>query len=223
MPFVHIIESPSDQDLINNHAEGRALCEALHASGIPSRYCTAASYRTFSLAMTRDLTDAWNQFRQPPVLHLAMHGSRDGLGFTNGDVVTWETLRLWLSYLNSYVGGQLLVGLSACFGSAGIAMSMNNDVARPFGTLVGNRDTVALGDLIVGFTTFYHLLLVRQRSLTDAVAAMRQASGNDRFASFGDAWVQQLWREMAFSTPAPAPTISPPPGLATGLAASAGG
>lgn len=69
--------------------------------------------------------------------------------------------------------GGLLLCLSACFPSAGAAIARFT-VAPPFWALVGNRYSVGVDDLAVGFSAMYHRLF-KGAELPVAIEAMKHA------------------------------------------------
>ncbi|MBD2741555.1 hypothetical protein [Coleofasciculus sp. FACHB-1120] len=181
--FVYIIESPSARDLLDGRTEGRALSEVLSLAEIPHWYSLVTTQETFDTALNKRLVEAWEHFRQPPILHLSMHGNNVGVALTNDTFLLWAELRELLIPLTNFMEGGLLICMSSCFGSFGRLMAMHEDADYPFRALVGNNSSVSWSDAAVAYVTFYHLLF-KGMSIEQCVERMILASGNDKF----DVW-----------------------------------
>ena len=183
--FVHIIESPSDQDLLDGRTEGRSLCEALRLANIPGWYSLATTRRTFQDCLNNRLIEAHDHFGKTrmPILHLSMHGNRQGVALTDNTFIGWEELKRCLQPLNNALQGGLLICLSACFSVSGIRMAMFEGNDHPFWGLVGHPDSAEWADAALAYTTFYHRLF-KGANVDEAVIAMHAASGDARFMWF---------------------------------------
>lgn len=193
--FVHIVESPSDFDLLDGRTEGRSLCEALRLAEIPGWYSLATSKTTFEEALRGRLDDAWKHFGSSatvPLLHLSAHGSNGGIGLTDGTFISWAELREMLQPLNNAMGGNLLICLSSCFSVSGIRMAMFDGGGHPFFGLVGHPDAAQWADAAVAYTSFYHRLF-KGATIDEAVEAMRVASGDQRFMWFRGRPLKDDW------------------------------
>ena len=191
--FVHVIESPSAQDLLDGRTEGRSLCEAMSLASIPHCYSLATTLDSFRAALGARLTDAAAQHNAPPILHLSMHGNDEGVALTDGTFLTWSELRSELTDLKNAMLGGLLICMSSCFGGAGCRMAMHDDSDHPFWALVGNTGEALWADAAVGYIAFYHQFF-KGKSVQGCVEVMRIASGDMRFLSLSGHEVQASWR-----------------------------
>jgi hypothetical protein len=193
--FVHIIESPSANDLLDGRTEGRSLSEILNLAGTPYCYNLVTNLETFDIALNKRLLDAFKKGKcqLAPILHLSMHGDENGIALTDDTVLSWDNLRELLTPLNNEMEGGLLICISSCFGSNGIKMAMH-DTDQPFWALVGNNSSVSWEDAAVAYVTFYHLffkgILVEQ-----CVERMKWASNDNRFDCWSGHEVKANWTE----------------------------
>ena len=196
--FVHIIESPSSMDLLDGRTEGHSLCESLMLAGIPASYCLATDKRSLIESVGNRLLSAWRKHEVSPILHLSMHGSEQGIGLTNGEVISWDQLRFLLQPLLDAMNGGLLVCLSSCHGTHGRRMAMCNETDATFWALVTNHGAVSWSDAAVGYISFYHLLF-RGLAVETCVGSMRVASGNHEFACIYGQRVKDDWQQFSRS------------------------
>lgn len=179
--FVYIVESPSDDDVLEGRSEGRSLCESLKLAGIDHEYCPVATRKTFNKALNAKMIEAiTRRDGKFPILHLSTHGNKDGLGLTDGTVLTWAELRAELQGLTMWSTGKLLIGISSCHGYWGIRMAMFEGEDHPFGGIVANSENALWNDAAVAFVTFYHLLF-KGRPIEHCVEAMKMASDDPNF------------------------------------------
>lgn len=218
--FVHIVESPSPTDLLNDQIEGRALCGALQLARIPHVYNLASNRETFRAALSERLVQALNTpalHGLRPILHLSMHGNDSGLGLTSGEFMSWEDLHTDLAPLLNAMNGGLLICMSSCFGLSGCRMAMNTTADQPFWALVGNSHSVDWSDAAVAYITFYHQFF-KSTQLDDCVRIMGEAAGDQNFLHLPGHAVKQSWiatmsrttatalaNAILSSAPAPAP------------------
>jgi hypothetical protein len=190
--FVHIIESPDPDDLLDGRMEGRVLGEALTLADIPHSYTLAANIGAFRRALSDRLVTAWTKHAVPPIIHLSMHGNADGIQLLSGEFVTWNDLRRELMPLFRAMPNALLVCMSSCFGIAGCRTAMNLDNEPHFWALVGHPGTVAWADSAVAYVTFYHLFF-KGTDVATCVEAMKTASGDAGFAFTLGADIKRDW------------------------------
>lgn len=190
--FVHVIESPSNFDLLDGRTEGRILLEALRLGDIPVWYNLVTDRETFYAALADRLSEAVKQIGKPPTIHLSVHGNEHGIALTNGEFINWSELRQALLPINHAIQSALLVCISSCFGSSGCRMAMYESQPLPFFAIVGHDEKAFWSDAAIGFTTFYHHL-TKGANFEDAVHAMRIASGDHRFSFHLGQSVQQDW------------------------------
>lgn len=178
--FVHIIESPSNLDLLDGRTEGRALSEALSLAEIPHRYNLVTNGQTLGQALGPRLVQAWKTFGGRPILHFSVHGNQDGISLTDRSFLSWHHLRQGLLPLNRAMQGGLLICMSSCFGSSGCRMAMYSDDEPPFWALVGNTGDAAWSDAAVAYITFYHLFF-KGLPVETCVQSMKVASCDHNF------------------------------------------
>jgi hypothetical protein len=195
--YVHMIESPSPDDLFARDLEGQVLSQALGLSRIEVDYHIAASKATFWQALAEllprissDNTQRW------PILHLSAHGSPSGLQLTNTtESIRWTELTGYLQQINDLLQGKLILAVSSCHGTHAIQEALTGP--KPYYALVASADTIPLSDLAVGFTAFYHMLN-KTWDLNQAYNAMVVASGNSQFSLFWTDKVRSDYRVFAF-------------------------
>lgn len=190
--FVYVIESPSDSDLLDGRTEGRSLCEALRLANIPHWYSLVTTPETFEESLGTRFTQALSKFKQPPILHLSMHGNNEGVGLTNGQFLSWENLRKSLTPLTNAMNGGLLICMSSCFGSSGCRMAMHEEKDQPFWALVGNISSAKWADAAIAYITLYHLFF-KDIPVEQCVERMKLASGDDNFTVFSGQTVKADW------------------------------
>lgn len=179
--FVHIIESPSSLDLLNDQTEGKSLCASFKLSNIPHCYNLVTNEESFEKALSSRLSKAWKRFdNTPPFLHLSMHGDSNGIELTNGKEYSWADLHTSLSPLIKAMDGNLIITMSTCHGAAGCKMAFQSLHGPTFLAIVGNTEETDWDDAAIAYTVFYHNLM-KGKSLNDCVIAMQMASGDKNF------------------------------------------
>jgi hypothetical protein len=180
--FVYIIESPSAPDLYHRRSEGQVLLEALRLNQISSVARCAISRVAFDAALRVGLTEELTGFQgMTPIIHISCHGNSEGLQLSNGDFISWTELSDLLRPINEALNNQLVLSMSCCEGYAGIRMAMTLDnTADPYFCLIGTPDKPTWADTCVAFTCLYHRIN-KGAHISDAVDAMRSASGVDTF------------------------------------------
>ncbi len=193
-PIVFIIESPSATDILDARTEGEALSSALRLSDIPNQYFRAVNLMMLKECFSRISVAVRKQTRlvpgqQPtetifvPYFHFSAHGNDDGLGLTSGEFLSWAHLNNLLidfaratGYMSSKDVGLFSVTLSACKGANARKMfSMSG--TQPCTAIVGPTHDVSWSDSLTAFVTFYHQMIQKDRSATDAVPIMNAAAG----------------------------------------------
>lgn len=185
VPFVYIVDSPSDQDLLDGFTIGMALRAALQAIKIPVIYTLTSNKMSFEWSLTSKLDNCIKQFQSTnysnyyPFIHLCMHGNSDGVAFTDHSHYPWESLKNILRAHNTMKGFDPLVCMASCNGLEGARMvDSNNSV---FTYLIGNSSIVRQSDLTVGYLSFYNYLFHKNGTIENAVSAMKVASGDNNF------------------------------------------
>lgn len=191
-PFVHIIESPAPEDLVEDRCEGRVLGEALSIAGIQHVYSLAVNRNMFVYSIANRLLDAVERFQSLPILHVSAHGDLEGIALTSGEQITWIQLASFIRPLANALEGNLIVCLSACSGAAGCRMAMEPGNGHTFGVLVSNTTGVSWADAAVAYVAFYHRLF-RGSSVAEATDAMKSASGDQNFILLLGSVVKNEW------------------------------
>lgn len=135
---------------------GPLIDERQHDLKVEYRQCTSA--KEF-LSVVRSLITAANDFGELPVLHVECHGSKGcGLEFENGSELQWEELSAYLRELNIATRFNLVVVISACYGSY-LLTKVNAISAAPFRFLVAPSEELDPAEILRGFRNFYSALL----------------------------------------------------------------
>jgi hypothetical protein len=180
--YVHIVESPSPEELLNGITEGRALCSFLDIAGIPYLYNLAVNPTQFRIAMTDRVKLGVNEFELKPILHLSTHGGEEGIQLTTqrecGQVVEWGILAPHIRRISQKFG-DIGVCMSCCEGANAIKMAQvirRQDV--PFAWLVGTSTKIEVCDAALAFAVFYRRFHCNNSiDPDDLLKAMRAASG----------------------------------------------
>lgn len=180
--FVFIIESPSSVDLYHGRSEADLLGRAIGLNAIRCASRIAINLEAFVAAIKIGLHEEMAaRSGLVPILHISAHGFADGIQLSSGEVLNWNGLRELLKPVNKALGGALIVCMSTCEGYSGSRMAMVlEDPGHPFFAIVGNGGKPTWPETAVGFATFYHLV-ANGHYVSDAVKAMRVASGNESF------------------------------------------
>lgn len=181
--FVYIVESPSPVDLYHRRGEGDLLVQAIRLNRIPCIARLAVNLEAFIAALRIGLHEAMQATPDAiPILHISAHGFDNGIQLCSGEIVSWAQLRELLLQINNALSGVLIVCMSTCEGYSGSKMAMVTEAEsrHPYFAIIGNCGKPTWPETAVAFTTLYHLI-ANGRYLTDAVDAMRIASGNQSF------------------------------------------
>lgn len=151
---IHLIESPDYDDFYANHLETDLIRPIAQFCDIPFTARTVLSREYFIKA----LNEIERKDGCIPVLHFAGHGNVQGIGLSDGDLITWADLRGMLIPVNKRVGGTLLACMSCCQGLAAMrsAMSMKHDA--PYVAIIGTVSKPTIAGTSVAYATFYHQL-----------------------------------------------------------------
>lgn len=182
--FVYVVESPSAQDFYHGRSEGEMLKQILQLHGIPCVTRCAVSKEAFVAALSIGVHEVMQQFPDfLPILHISAHGHSEGIELSVNDLIKWQELKDILKPINQALSNCLVVCMSSCRGYAGSRMAMwTYEQELPFFAIVGNSEDPTWADTATGYTCFYHQL-AKGSFVTEAVEAMRVASGNQTFFS----------------------------------------
>jgi len=127
--------------------------------------------------------------RAIPYLHLSCHGTKTGLYLGDSPLTSWEVLSDCLLPLQQLTDYNLPLSLSSCWGFYGAqlayAISQKYKKPRPYHSLVGPMTQKGIGELCEAFGIFYCNLLVRHKSIKQAVAIANQQGKIDLNFTFG--------------------------------------
>lgn len=194
--FVHIVESPSAQDLLDGRSEGRSLGEALTLAGIQHCYSLAINREMFEVSLGQRLGMAIEHFKTPPILHFSAHGNSDGIALASGEFIRWTELDSLLQPIHQALGGGALICLSSCESASGMQMAMSDGPERPFWALVSHMGKPSWPDCAVGYIAFYNRFF-KGHGIDVAVDAMKAATGDASFAFWSGEQVRLNWLNRA--------------------------
>lgn len=192
MDPVYIIESPSPVDLFEGRNEGGALSKALKLSGCKTSCWLVTNDETLkkafhSIASDFGIDHPTGQMKSL-YLHISAHGNDEGLCLTNGSFISWKNLSSLLKILSELIGSEhaednirvsrIILCLSSCSGLSSKNMYEANALSS-IQAIVGPNKEVAWPDALTAFTTFYHLVNLKDLSVPVAVEKMNCAAGLD--------------------------------------------
>lgn len=168
---VHIIESPSLTDIAAGTEEGTTLCQALKYSGIEAELYKVKDLEVFFSTCGKIM--AYHHFckNKVPIIHLSMHGDKNGIAFTSGQL-NWPELAGYLGFINKLFAGRLRLVMSTCSGFHGLKMAHMAGENPPFYDLVGPVESVAWKETVAAFVGFYYCLIRGNADTDKATAAM---------------------------------------------------
>lgn len=177
---VHIIESPSHEDLFEGRMEGRALSLALNLHGIPLTHRLVARPAQLLKAIRLARIEHETRFRgYTAAIHLACHASmKSGVQTTNRRSVPWS--RLAAEFPKPGFGEGAWLCMSACEGLAAL-LDLAALGGGGIGWIVGSPSKPVFSETLVGFSTLYYQLHRGGVSFHDALVAMRTASMHAEF------------------------------------------
>lgn len=201
---IYIIESTSQKDIYTNTQEANTLVEYLSLSGIDHISYSVKNAKEFEDAckkISKDILQCKQDCSSTdhcvftPILHLSMHGSKEGVAFTD-DSITWEMLdeniRIMLQQakyeLEKYLS-PLILCLSVCKGTSFYEKYASN--GNPcFRIMISTKYSIAWKDAAIGFLVFYHQFVNKQQTIHVAIEKMKMASSHDFFEVFTDPRLQ---------------------------------
>jgi hypothetical protein len=135
------------------------------------------------------------QAGQYPLIHIEAHGAQRepgrsgtsrGIELASGEVVRWTEVAPFLTEINRTTRLRLLVYVATCFG-ADIATLVRPTERAPARMLIGPRDSISMGVLEVGTSTFYRSLF-QQGDGAQALRDMNEAT-DYAFFPFSAEWL----------------------------------
>ena len=177
--YVHIIESPSSDDLLVDRAEGKLILEALRLINIPSFYHPVKNKKEFIESVHNKMADETVKFQKYPILHISAHGDKEGIYLTDKTQLLWSELKDMFWPINLLMKGQFVLCFSSCQGFSGYKMAIGADKI-PFGAIVGPHIDIPWDESAIAFAVFY-LRLLKDNNAFTAVTAMNAAAGGNKF------------------------------------------
>ena len=172
--YVHLIESPSPDELRDGGTEGKALCSFLDIAGIPYAYNLVVDLDQFHIAMTDKIDEAIDAFRKVPILHLCTRESERGIQLTNQNELLWSELAEYIRLIHKSIPGGLGGCISGCFGLDGAKMA---EVANiPYGGIAGSDCEIEVPDVALAYAIFYRRLYCGIDDIASLLRAIRVAS-----------------------------------------------
>ena len=92
-----------------------------------------------------------------PIIHLEMHGNRDGLVLSNGDDIRWSEFVPLCKGINRACNNNLFLVMAVCHGYQAILETSIKNIS-PFCTFIGPSSIVTAGDIQRDFPKFYKQL-----------------------------------------------------------------
>jgi hypothetical protein len=180
---IFIIESPSIEDKRIQRKEGLALSEILKLSDIQNTYSTVDSISDFRQTLIAISSEVKRDIKKfgAITIHFSMHGTQEGLKFTNSDFLNWEELYFLVKEFNDILGylqlpsGRLFapinINLSVCEGFYATELKKFGTESQ-YQSLIGPIVKVNWADSILAFATYYHNTLHHKNGSKIAVEKM---------------------------------------------------
>ena len=151
---IYLIESPDENDFYANHLEIDLIRPIAELYKIPFTAHTVLNREYFSKALN-EIKKIDGGVRLP-VLHFAGHGNKQGIGLSDGDLITWADLREMLIPVNERVGGGLFVCMSCCKGISAIRSALSMEQDDPYIAIVGTAEEPNIAQTSIAYATFYY-------------------------------------------------------------------
>lgn len=112
-----------------------------------------------------------------PIIHLEMHGSKNGLQLTSYERITWEEIQPILIEINILCKNNLFLTMATCYGGY-LYNAISPKLQAPFWGFVGPLDKVNEDEVLADFTNFYFELLNTLDVNVAEIALHRQNAPN---------------------------------------------
>lgn len=96
---------------------------------------------------------------QIPLIHLEVHGRKEGFELSSGEFLEWIHLKEILAEINTGCGFNLFIAVSACSGESLVSMVRLTEPAPFWGCFGPREESVKAGALLDTFTALYASLL----------------------------------------------------------------
>ena len=113
-----------------------------------------------------------------PIIHLEMHGSKDGIEVTSGQTVTWFELQNRLIELNILCKCNLFLTMATCFGGY-IYSTIKPNLRTPFWGFIGPYEKVQFGETLHNFKAFYDEF-IESLNINNAVILLNKSNPNNK-------------------------------------------
>jgi len=198
--YVHIVESLAPEEMLYDFAPGRALTKYLRLCGIPYQYNNAVDVSSFTKALDTRILDGIRDHGVAPIVHLAMHGTDQGVQLTtqraSADILAWNQLSKFLLPIHQHLNGQLVLCMSSCSGIHGHSMAnINNGNQVPFQSLLGFGTSIDWRDLALAYSVFYRRLQSGDNP-TDIVNAVQSCSGQSDFGIVNGKLAHRIYSDI---------------------------
>ena len=193
MDRIYIIESPSAEDLRNNHKEGDALYHALKLSDMDVSYQLAINEESFRSALNfvvEDFFDKKGKLTAMPYIHISAHGDEDGIELSDESYFDWCDFEKCLTDINKKIGNVMLgsnfpdtvsritLCFSTCKGYNSFKIHSETTIC-PFQATIGPTDDIDWADSLTAFIAFYHQTNYKDHPTVKAVDIMNVSAGLD--------------------------------------------
>jgi hypothetical protein len=162
LEFSHIfvIESLRPEDeLTGTRLFNRAIYPGMLEKGLENN-CDH-----FKVATKQDFFNSLSDIKEKiisdevyPIIHLEMHGSKNGLQVTSFERITWLELQPILIELNVLCKNNLFLTMATCYGGY-IYNAISPRYQSPFWGFVGPFEKVQEDEILADFTNFYYEFL----------------------------------------------------------------
>lgn len=171
---VHLIESPTPEELLAGREERKALGQVLSQLGIEHHaYLVIDAQRFADAAISIAKNTAPGKV---PIIHISAHGNESGIALTDGGRLSWDTLRTLFVSFNTALQGRLVLCMSTCYGAAAHQL-VKNSTDNAFYALVGPMARIGWHDGLVAFVAFYQLVVNKGAEPMIAAQTMNLAAG----------------------------------------------
>lgn len=151
---LYIIESLKDGDLKTGHLlfEDLKLQEYVHEH-VRVEYREPKSSKDWDKVMIDILNDCKEQ-QVYPIVHLEVHGAKDSIELSNGDVVLRDKVGEQLRQINIATGCNLFLTMGVCKGLY-VLFNTHIDKPMPFCGAIGSFSELFAGDIQLRYAEFY--------------------------------------------------------------------
>lgn len=126
-------------------------------NNVGSSYCEVSG----KLGFLHSIRRIWKECETKsifPIIHIEIHGNRDGLVLSSGEGVLWSEFIPLCKGINRASNNNLLLVMAVCDGYQAIRNSSSIKDSCPFCTFIGPNSTVTVGEILKEFPKFYELL-----------------------------------------------------------------